>query len=419
MKAIFFLLVGIMQSTVWVSAQCSSNAPFPAFPAVNSAITTTGLVSREQSTERVKLRYPEPLSPGWNTQTNCPHDQDAQIWPQGVTVSENSYTIPANQVVKICGQSTVGTAQQPIRITVSPGAKLIIGDADLQIHTNGIFVDKGELIMGSDTCRLRSKITITLYSAGYQLVGDEVFINKGILVSGGKLDIHGARFFSTWSRLAKTVQAGDTTLYLQDKVNWEAGQQIVITTSHLKDSQDFHENDVATIAAVEVASNGMSKITVRSAIKFEHFAGTDYQVEVGLLSRRIKIQGVSSSELGSTDNCTPIDQSDQLQRRYSSIPCREALKGFGGHIRVQGPTSVGRVSGVELYRMGKTNVLGQYPMHFHMMGSSPESYFTDSSVHRSFFRCISIHGTHDTLIRENVAYDAIGHCYYLGKYRYV
>jgi hypothetical protein len=63
--------------------------------------------------------------------------------------------------------------------------------------------------------------------------------------------------------------------------------------------------------------------------------------------------------------------------------------------------------------MGQTNVLGRYPMHFHLLGNScSDCYFRDSSVHRSYYRCISIHGTHSTHISENVAYDVTGYCYY-------
>lgn len=91
---------------------------------------------------------------------------------------------------------------------------------------------------------------------------------------------------------------------------------------------------------------------------------------------------------------------------------RKALTGFGGHIRIESG-GIGQVEGVELYRMGQTNVKGRYPIHFHLLGSCPSSYFKASSVHRSFYRCISIHGTHDSLTTENVAFDAIGYCYYL------
>ena len=64
--------------------------------------------------------------------------------------------------------------------------------------------------------------------------------------------------------------------------------------------------------------------------------------------------------------------------------------------------------------MGQTNVLGRYPFHWHMLENGCEDcYFKDNSIHRSFYRCISIHGTHGTLVSENVAYDVSGYCYYL------
>lgn len=64
--------------------------------------------------------------------------------------------------------------------------------------------------------------------------------------------------------------------------------------------------------------------------------------------------------------------------------------------------------------MGQTNVLGRYPMHFHILGNGCAGcYFKRSSVHRSFYRCVSVHGSHNTTVSENVAYDVIGFCCYL------
>eukprot|EP00984_Skeletonema_dohrnii_P000025 scaffold8_cov185-Skeletonema_dohrnii-CCMP3373.AAC.1 len=74
----------------------------------------------------------------------------------------------------------------------------------------------------------------------------------------------------------------------------------------------------------------------------------------------------------------------------------------------------GYMEGVELYRMGQTNVLGRYPFHWHQLGNAcSDCYFRANSIHRSFYRCISIHGTHNTTVSENVAYDVDGYCYYL------
>jgi hypothetical protein len=73
-----------------------------------------------------------------------------------------------------------------------------------------------------------------------------------------------------------------------------------------------------------------------------------------------------------------------------------------------------RVSSVELRRVGQTNVLGRYPLHMHLMSNAGvHSYVTGSSIHESYYRCVSLHGTNGALLDDNVAYDAIGHCFYL------
>lgn len=69
---------------------------------------------------------------------------------------------------------------------------------------------------------------------------------------------------------------------------------------------------------------------------------------------------------------------------------------------VAGEGATGRVRGVEFYRMGQTNVLGRYPMHLHLMGrgGGERSYVRDCSFHRSFYRCVSVHGTSGTTLSQ-------------------
>ena len=64
--------------------------------------------------------------------------------------------------------------------------------------------------------------------------------------------------------------------------------------------------------------------------------------------------------------------------------------------------------------MGQTNLLGRYPFHMHLnREAGANSYLEDSVIRRSFFRCASIHGTNNTRLSRNIAFDVIGHCYYL------
>ena len=95
-------------------------------------------------------------------------------------------------------------------------------------------------------------------------------------------------------RLARRAHEGDNYLYLQDAVNWEAGQEIVLVTSALRDSRDWHQNEVFTIDSIHTSGisepNVGSIIWLDGTVKHDHIARQEYQVEVGLLTRMIKIQ---------------------------------------------------------------------------------------------------------------------------------
>jgi hypothetical protein len=292
-------------------------------------------------------------------------------------------------------------------VTVPSTSKLIFGENSngIQFHTKGMDI-RGQLIAGSETCLLETPLSITLHGSRppNAVASPTIPAFKGIVVSGA-LELHGKRFYRTWSRLAKTAFPGDKILLLQHSVNWMSGQDILLVTTAMKDSREWHQNEVLTIDSIE--SNppiGVGSVVyLTSAVTHRHIAIEAYQAEVGLLSRMITIQG------NSVDS-EPTDP-DPLTCNYTESPDKE-LTGFGGHIMVT-LGGVGRVEGVQLYRMGQTNVLGRYPLHFHLLGDCPQCYFRQSSVYRSFYRCISVHGTNKMLVTENVAFDILGYCYYL------
>lgn len=223
-------------------------------------------------------------------------------------------------------------------------------------------------------------------------------------------------------RLARRAYPGDNYLYLQDEVNWEAGQEIVLITSAVHDTRDWHQNEIFTIISVETNTNDHNEVKsivfLSEPIKYEHIARREYQAEVGLLTRTIKIQGsddsIPTDVSASTCATHKTSGTSTTLFGYDQIVCPDTyLTGYGGHMMVHSG-GVGYVEGVELYRMGQTNVMARYPMHFHMLGNGcPGCYLRDSSIHESYFRCISIHGTNGIEVSENVAFDITGFCYYL------
>eukprot|EP00927_Polykrikos_kofoidii_P015925 TRINITY_DN17144_c0_g1_i1.p1 TRINITY_DN17144_c0_g1~~TRINITY_DN17144_c0_g1_i1.p1 ORF type:complete len:1133 (+),score=151.47 TRINITY_DN17144_c0_g1_i1:39-3437(+) len=295
-----------------------------------------------------------------------------------VTAQTSAVVVPAGSTYVVDQSAIVdGT------VTVEAGATLAFVDApDITLSVRKLYV-YGTLQLGTEGCPLQSSgVTITLAGskAGKVLYGPDRTDDKGIIVSeGAVLDMHGKPYTPTWSRLSATVESGSSTLKLQDVVNWEVNQQVVIVTTRHGDMDD-HENEIRTITAVSGA-----EVTLDSPLEHTHFGGTEYQGEVGLLSRSLTVQGDEES----------------------------MSESFGGHtLCKKGATC--RISYVLGNRMGQLNVMGRYPFHFHMMGDvQQKSYFRGLAVNHSFFRAFTVHGTSNATLSSCVAYDVMGSAVYL------
>ncbi len=110
----------------------------------------------------------------------------------------------------------------------------------------------------------------------------------------------------------------------------------------------------------------------------------DQRGEVGLLTRNIKIQASADAE--------------------------QSFK--GGHIMAM-VTSKMFIEGVELNRMGQNLELARYPIHWHLVGDAKGQYIKNASIHDTYNRCVTVHGTNDLRIEGNVTYNTVGHCFFL------
>jgi hypothetical protein len=250
----------------------------------------------------------------------------------------------------------------------------------------------------------------------------------------------------------------DGHLLLQDCVTWPVDGQVVITTTEFKDSREHNFNEVRSIASVEcvtIFAQDFGKITLQEPLAHRHYAGVrEYQAEVGLLTRSIRIQGDASSEPADVpsvgERCTHIGRVGETngdgtikKELFTIIPCTENhyLTGYGGLLpslcvflwavvcgsvcvcccqyvcvsvlsassralilptSTTPPPALGhtliktnataRISSIEFFRMGQTNTLGRYPLHFHLLGEGGgSSYVLDCAVRgkeRGSSRCL-------------------------------
>ncbi|WP_298966525.1 calcium-binding protein [uncultured Roseibium sp.] len=215
---------------------------------------------------------------------------------------------------------------------------------------------------------------------------------------GSRIEIHAQDAEKeSWTQLAKIAEAGSSSLTLEGKTKWEAGDKIALAST----SQDAHEAEEAVIKKVTVNENGTTTLTLDAPLKYTHFGenqtydngktGADYRewtvdtrAEVGLLSRNVKIQGDEDSK----------------------------ADGYGGHTMVMNGAEM-HISGAEFYLMGQKGLMGRYPLHWHMNGNVEGEYVENSSVHHSFNKGITLHGIQNAWIEDNVVFDTIGHGYFL------
>ncbi|XP_008047252.1 transmembrane protein 2 isoform X2 [Carlito syrichta] len=130
--------------------------------------------------------------------------------------------------------------------------------------------------------------------------------------------------------------------------------------------------------------------------------GIDMRAEVGILTRNVVIQGEVEDSCYAENLCQFFD--------YDT---------FGGHIMIKKNFTSVHLSYVELRRMGQQQ-LGRYPVHFHLCGDVDykggyrHTTFVDGlSIHHSFSRCITVHGTNGLLIKDTIGFDTLGHCFFL------
>jgi cell migration-inducing and hyaluronan-binding protein len=297
---------------------------------------------------------------------------DPASWPnRKVPAAGDKVTIPE-------GKSILLDVSPPALGGITLMGKLSFADTkDLELSTEWIMVH-GELAIGTEAKPFTHKATITLTDN----VKDEEMMgmgDRGIMLSGGTLNLHGTRT-NTWTKLSKTAAAGSRSIEVLDAAQWQAGDEIVLAST----DYDPRQAERRIIAAISG-----NTITLDKPLEYMHFGKITFDVdqrgEVGLLTRNIKIQASADAE--------------------------QSYK--GGHIMAM-VTSHMYVEGVELNRMGQHMELARYPIHWHLVGDGGKGqYIRNAAIHDTYNRCVTVHGTHDVRVENNVTYNIVGHCFFL------
>jgi len=297
---------------------------------------------------------------------------DPATWPNHkVPVAGDKVDIPKDKNV------VLDVSPPPLNGLTIHGKLSFADNKDLKLTTEWVMLH-GELEIGTEARPHTHKATITLTDN----VKDEQLMgmgDRGIMLSGGTLNLNG-NVTNAWTKLAATAAAGSTSIEVLNAAQWRVGDEIVLAST----DYDPRQTERRTIAAISG-----NKITLDKKLEYMHFGKITYNVdergEVGLLTRNIKIQA-----------------SPDAEQTF-----------FGGHIMAM-VTSKMYLDGVELNRMGQNLQLARYPIHWHLVGDEGKGqYIRNASIHDTYNRCVTVHGTNYVHVENNVTYNTVGHCFFL------
>mmetsp|Transcript_6627 Transcript_6627/g.12509 ORF Transcript_6627/g.12509 Transcript_6627/m.12509 type:complete len:518 (-) Transcript_6627:1195-2748(-) len=268
--------------------------------------------------------------------------------------------------------------------------------ANLILSTQSIFI-QGILDMVKPN--MGNKVTVSLYGeeedayfyphdacdGGYDVAcGARANVGKKpIVIAGGKLNINAwDPSCPSWTKLK--FKLSNTQLHVDPSFAscLRPGDKLLVTS----DNEEW-ANDMVRVVSNVNNVKGHVVLTVPITRPLPGLEGPyepEYAVEVASLTRDVVFEGQEDSDVGAHFIVFHTNWVPQI------------------------------IVGAQFNNMGQRGVLGRYPIHFHMSGSTPSG--TNSRVSKNVItnsnqRCVFIHNTNGVQVIDNVAYNTRGHCY--------
>jgi cell migration-inducing and hyaluronan-binding protein len=303
-------------------------------------------------------------------------------WSDAATWSDKKVPVAGAKVTIGSGMDVVlDVSPPPLNGLTIDGKLSFANNRDLELTTEWIMVH-GELEIGTEKAPHTRKATITFTNnvkdEDIGGMGGNDKVDRGIMLMGGTLNLHGDRT-NTWTKLAKTAEAGSTSIEVLNAAGWRAGDEIVLASTDF----DPRQAERRTISAIRG-----NTITLDRKLDYMHFGKITFDVdergEVAMLTRNIRLQASADAEQSF----------------------------YGGHVMAMSPSKM-FVEGVEFQRMGQNLTLARYPIHWHLIGDAKGQYIRNASLHDTYNRCVTVHGTNFLRVENNVTYNTVGHCFFL------
>ena len=294
-----------------------------------------------------------------------------------------------------------------IRFWVVEGVLKVPEDVgkDIKLESEAIIIngEYGKFLVGSEAAAHPHKFELLLHGTrGTQTL--PVFGIKTLAMTDGELFLRGKEVSPTWSLLETTAEVGDSTIQVQGATNWQVGDEIVIAgtglaserSCTLKRTDDKCQSEERKITALS-ETEGVTTVTLDKALEYEH-VGETHSAGGETMETRAEVLHLTRSILihGTTDDPS-----------------------FGSHVMaLRGKVNL---KYVETTFAGQAYSLGRYAFHIHTVGQPDALGGTDQShssvegcaIHKSFNRALTAHACHNLNVKRNVAYNVMGHQYFI------
>ena len=213
----------------------------------------------------------------------------------------------------------------------------------------------------------------------------------------------------------------------EDVSSWLVGDQISIGSTDY--SQD--QTEVFTLVQCDTCTSNQVRLDRRATYlhwgRIDSRTGIDQRAPVMIMTRNVKIQGevgttcqyAKTRESQNEDSpnfgrnwCNHFDGSGNVHTKPDTGDMH------GGHVIITGGFANVHISHTEITRMGQPQ-LARYPLHWHNCATVGNDVYEDptsfesNSIHNTFNRFITIHGTEGALVYKNAGYMTKGHGYFI------
>ncbi|KAM5281038.1 fibrocystin-L [Ctenodactylus gundi] len=322
-----------------------------------------------------------------------PHPGANVVIPEGTWIVADIDMPPMERliiwgVLELDDKANVGAPGPPYRTVV--------------LNATYISVQGGRLIGGWEDNPFKGELQIVLRgnhsTPEWALPGGP---NQGAKVLGvfGELDLHGLPHVVYKTKLSETAEAGSKVLSLMEAVDWQKGEEVVITTT----SYDFHQTETRSISKI---LHDRKILILNDSLSYTHLGeryhvpetGQSYTLaaDVGTLSRNIKIVG-----------------EDYPGWSKESFGARVLVGSFFGNTMTFKGNA--RISNVEFYHSGQEGFRDstdpRYAITFLNLGliqEHGESYVRGCAFHHGFSPAIGVFGTDGLDIDDNIIHFTVG-----------